>query len=611
MILAMKSGGSCSSCKEPLRASFHADHRQPFSIGGPTILSNGQALCAPCNLTKGNKTSMLRGWQNEALRKALLWYTGGAGGRHFIINAAPGAGKTRAATAIAAELIRMNLIDRVIVIAPRKAVVDQWGKQFEACTGRPMAQITGKDSAMGALSADLCATWAAIRGLEDAFQVVCRSGRVLVICDEHHHAAIEAAWGLSADSAFAAASYALILTGTPVRSDGARSIWLQQDRFGALAYAPDGSYTLTYGDAVNLGYCRPVTFHRHKGEFTVSNEVGDSFEISGHVAAQIPSDHPALRHLQKSLDFYRVVKTPSYEADGQTPKRTSYHGSMIEAASAQLDDLREEMPDAGGLVIAPTIEVAKAFARLIELVENEPAVIVHSDIMSADKRIDMFRRNSALRWVVSVGMISEGVDIPRLRVLVYLPNGTTELLFRQAIGRVVRSCGPSDRTRAYVVMPAFQIFEDYARRIEADMPASLALEDQPPIRRCPICRGENVAGASDCAHCGHRFPERTVNFRTCDDCGHKNPVQAEVCSACGTSFIGHYDITVRQALRSGVISRGIDIGEEDVVRAESEAPLLHERLRSVGSDEVARLVSLIPKELLPAVRRFFSEEHEE
>ena len=35
-------------------------------------------------------------------------------------------------------------------------------------------------------------------------------------------------------------------------------------------------------------------------------------------------------------------------------------------------------------------------------------------------------------------MIGEGVDIQRLRVLVYLPRARTDLRFRQAMGRVVR-----------------------------------------------------------------------------------------------------------------------------------------------------------------------------
>ena len=63
-------------------------------------------------------------------------------------------------------------------------------------------------------------------------------------------------------------------------------------------------------------------------------------------------------------------------------------------------------------------------------------------------------RNSNKRWIVSVAMISEGVDIKRLRVLVYLPYALTQLAFVQAIGRVVRTLGPKDTSRAYVIMPS-------------------------------------------------------------------------------------------------------------------------------------------------------------
>ena len=48
-----------------------------------------------------------------------------------------------------------------------------------------------------------------------------------VICDEHHHAAEDASWGLNADSSFSKSKYTLILTGTPVRSDGKDSVWVE------------------------------------------------------------------------------------------------------------------------------------------------------------------------------------------------------------------------------------------------------------------------------------------------------------------------------------------------------------------------------------------------
>ena len=61
-----------------------------------------------------------------------------------------------------------------------------------------------------------------------------------------------------------------------MRSDGGKSVWLEQDELGGLQHPEAGMYTLTYGEAVELGYCRPVAFHRHGGLFTV--DLGNALE---------------------------------------------------------------------------------------------------------------------------------------------------------------------------------------------------------------------------------------------------------------------------------------------------------------------------------------------
>ena len=197
----------------------------------------------------------LRPWQKDALEKALRWLVEERADRHFLINAAPGAGKTLAACVIAKALIERGEIDRVIVIAPRSEVVNQWAGDFLSVTGRFMSKVTARDGDIGALGLDVCATWSAVQGLLDALQAVCRDKRVLIICDEHHHAAVKAAWGSSADDAFAAAKFALVLTGTPIRSDGEHSVWLAYDGAGAIDHPDAGSYTLPYGE-IGRASCR-------------------------------------------------------------------------------------------------------------------------------------------------------------------------------------------------------------------------------------------------------------------------------------------------------------------------------------------------------------------
>ncbi len=234
-----------------------------------------------------------------------------------------------------------------------------------------MMKVTATDGGISALGIDVCATWAAIQGLSIELQKICQNSKVLLICDEHHHAAIQAAWGSNADSAFVDAKFVLVLTGTPIRSDGKRSVWLAYDDEGAIAHPEDGTYTLTYGNAVDLEYCRPVTFHRHEGRFNVDLEDGEVINVSSKQPAQLSPELKRVPGLQTALNFYRLACTPQFEKDGKKPLISGYQATMLDYASQKLTDLRDRMPDAGGLVIAPSIEIANYFVELIKMMEGE------------------------------------------------------------------------------------------------------------------------------------------------------------------------------------------------------------------------------------------------
>jgi hypothetical protein len=75
-------------------------------------------------------------------------------------------------------------------------------------------------------------------------------------------------------------------------------------------------------------------------------------------------------------------------------------------------------------------------------------------------------------------MISEGVDIRRLRVLVYATNVVTELAFRQITGRVVRSDARNgEDDYGLVVLPADGRLLAMVERI---------LDEIPPVKRAPL-----------------------------------------------------------------------------------------------------------------------------
>lgn len=540
-------------------------------------------------------TIKLRDWQNQALQKAVDWLINRAEDKHFLINAAPGAGKTIASCAIAQTLFQMGEIDRVIVIAPRSEVVNQWAEDFRFVTGRHMTKVTAADGDIAALSLDVCATWSAIQGLLPELQAVCRTSKTLVICDEQHHAAVEAAWGRGADGAFADCKYALILTGTPIRSDGAETVWLAYDDAGAIDHPDEGSYVLTYGEAVDLGYCRPVTFHRHEGKFTVELD-GDVVKVSGHEKALLPKALKRVHGLQKALDFYRLAKTPQYESDNVTPLMDGYQATMLDWGINKLNELRLRMPNAGGLIIAPNIQMAEYFVDLIERIEGERPMLVHSQLSNPNSKIRAFR-NTDKRWLVSVAMVSEGVDIKRLRVLLYLPNALTELAFRQAVGRVVRTSGHDDDTRAYVIMPSFLLFEDFARRVEDEMsPGRRGGGDSPKHKVCGECGNKCQLGADECPVCGNEFPKAPERLRPCGECDSLNPITAKSCLTCGASLEPSFTITLDEALRTGAIVRGIDLNEEEVQEAEEIAPIVRGRILRSGDQRLVRIVQTLPDE---------------
>ena len=260
------------------------------------------------------------------------------------------------------------------------------------------------------------------------------------------------------------------------------------------------------------------------------------------------------------------------------------------------------MPDAGGLIIAPSIEVAKYIAELIEIVDEEPPIQVHSQTANAEKRIEAFKKTTK-RWLVSVAMISEGVDIPRLRVLVYLPNALTELAFRQAIGRVVRTNGPNDDTRAYVVMPSFDILEEYARRVEDEMSPSARRDDGPPkTKKCPSCSAELGLGEKLCSSCGYEFPERATKFKSCDKCNALNPISAEHCQQCGSSFLMDFVLSLDEALRTGAIVRGLDLEETEVQEGENLAELSEKGYSQTGDAKLIQANSSLARRNLGQIK---------
>jgi hypothetical protein len=123
----------------------------------------------------------------------------------------------------------------------------------------------------------------------------------------------------------------------------------------------------------------------------------------------------------------------------------------------------------------------------------------------------------------SLILIGFAVFLAPSLILIYLPNALTELAFRQAMGRVVRTASYDDYSRAYVVMPAFKTFEKFAKRVEEEMSPANRIDPGPPKEKvCPQCGESHPLVALECL-CGYEFPRRPEGkqVKKCLSCGGK------------------------------------------------------------------------------------------
>ncbi len=147
---------------------------------------------------------------------------------------------------------------------------------------------------------------------------------------------------------------------------------------------------------------------------------------------------------------------------------------LFDSANEQLDSIRHRIKDAGGLIVAPDIDTAHKYKKAIELHTGYEIEIVTSSSDNDDKReltnvnrINNFKESNK-KWLISVNMVSEGVDIKRLMVCLFLGNGKTELLFRQITGRIerVRNKDNMYDLRSYMFTVKHPLLEKYIKKME-------------------------------------------------------------------------------------------------------------------------------------------------
>lgn len=395
-----------------------------------------------------SRSLRLRRWQKEALD--LL---DGHPGPDFLAVATPGAGKTTFALTAALRHLSANPGHRLVVVAPTSHLKLQWAH----AAARFGLQLESQwASSAGRFPPDM-------HGVVVTYQQVAASPgalrrhaeRCLVVLDELHHAGDERAWGDGVRMAFEPAPRRLAISGTPFRSDTHAIPFVEYHLDEARP-----NYEYGYDHALaDRRVVRPVWFPRVNGFMEWTAPDGSTNAASFDDA------------LDRTGSAQRLRTALSLEGD--------WLPTVLDQAHQRLAELRITDPRAAGLVIAADQEHARGIARILHQRHRVSAVVATSDDPAASTRIARFAEGTQ-PWIVAVRMVSEGVDIPRLRLGVFATTTTTELFFRQAVGRFVRHTGGrAADERAWLFIPDDPRLRMWAAGIAEQRRHSLAKRRHP------------------------------------------------------------------------------------------------------------------------------------
>lgn len=353
------------------------------------------------------------------------------------------------AAEVARKMLELKLVDLILCFAPSSVVVASIESTFSHILQR---NFNGGLGAVGAAY-----TYHSLMYFDKSFWKSLQMHRVLVIFDEIHHCSGDSldnanVWGGEILSQVQqCASYSLALTGTPWRTDSTPIVLSNYTD-------PDGEICCDYvyglHEAIVDGVCRkPKIALINSNNLVYSSK--DNVQFFG------------------SITDFLSETVASYQSIIWHPEAMKY---VLEAGCKKLNEIRKVNSDAGGLVVASSVEHAYKLLNILEKEFDQTAIIVTYHDRDALAKIGYYRQ-STTEWIVSVGMISEGTDIPRLQVCCHLSSVKTELYFRQVLGRILR-VNQSENQEAWLFTMATNELTLFSNRLAEDLPEDYKVMQQ-------------------------------------------------------------------------------------------------------------------------------------
>lgn len=431
-----RSDGHCQKCRSEIELeTFHASHIRSAANGGVEHESNLEAWCQSCNLTQGARDAgdpriTPREWQLAALDPIVRRITRDGAAT---LSAAPGAGKTVFGGLTYLTLRDNDVVDRMVVIVPRTALVDQWAEALSSACHiqlKPGSTVTRRGQEGVVLTYQSLLS----RDTIEALLSHPHHARTLFVFDEVHHAGEhvggQLAWSraiteLVGDLDNLQVNGVLNMSGTLWRSDPRERIPTVRYRMaidGKLESLVD--YRVDVEQLVLRKELRPIDLYRLGAQVKLA-DYRDLSYVEGNLA---------------DLDE-REARATLRGLAGKDSWLEAFVSSVLdrlEAAHRALDGYHCK-----ALIVAANVADARRFYAEVDRQQSARqlprlAAIATSDDKNPHATLKNFREQRRVGVLCVVDMAGEGYDCPDIAVVGYATNKLTTLYVRQVVARAMR-----------------------------------------------------------------------------------------------------------------------------------------------------------------------------
>ncbi|HVM20271.1 MAG TPA: DEAD/DEAH box helicase family protein [Egibacteraceae bacterium] len=452
--LYLAAGGRCVECDVELDRGWHSDHVDPHSRGGITDVINGQALCPPCNLKKGNRVAYFDSFRPRPFQANVIEAVRdnhAAGKRVTVVLASPGSGKTITSQATACHMFRDGVIDYVVTLVPRitlaqqceldwrspvvseprRAIPEDWAGDFQLfdAAGRiEFIEHTRNRTPLlppGSRGRGVVSTYSSLVTAhgQTAFESFARQheSRFLLVADEAQFCGEEGDRGGGTRAGEMVkllhhySAHTLLMTGTPYRSDNFPLIladYGDKNEHGLRPLLSD--VESTYQDGVREGYLRTfeATF--------IDAKVRRREQATGTVTEyDLSRDGTDLRDVLRRADVWQP---------------------LADAVVSSVQDKQHQHPEHRGLISCMDMNEAKAVHRYLRATYPtlRASIATSDDDENARRALQAFKTDPA-DVLITVRMAFIGYDCKSISVVGVLTNYRDPGHLMQLVGRGLRT----------------------------------------------------------------------------------------------------------------------------------------------------------------------------